>query len=135
MKLQLIGHEHRYSVEQAVVAFLNRKATLSESIPPGDSGDRLISKLSYGEKYVTASAELVLDGERYVRTSRYLISNFDTESERIRIEQHLLKQAVFKAVKQATGADYPWGSLTGMRPTKLVLRMLEDGKTTNQHRS
>ena len=129
MKLQLIGHEHRYSVEQAVVAFLNRKASLCEEIPPEYTGDRLISKLSYGEKYITASAELIIDGERYLQTSRSRISDVDSASKRIGLEQHVLKQAVFKAVKQATGTEFPWGSLTGMRPTTLVLRMLEDGKT------
>ena len=129
MKLHLVGHDYRYSVEQAVVAFLNRKTILCEEIPPGNSGDRLISTLSYGQQYITASAELVINGERYVQTSRFSISNVNSESERIGLEQHVVKLAVFKAVQQATGAEFPWGSLTGMRPTKLVLKMLEEGKT------
>lgn len=129
MKLCLIGHNHRYSIEQAVVAFLNRKATLCEDIRPDETGDRLISSLSYGRKYVTATAELVLDGKRYRKTARAQIEGVFSENERIRREQHTLKLSVFKAVRQATGAEFPWGSLTGVRPTKLILRMLESGQT------
>ena len=33
MKLQLIGHEHRYSLSRQLL-LLNRKASLCEEIPP-----------------------------------------------------------------------------------------------------
>jgi oxygen-independent coproporphyrinogen-3 oxidase len=129
MKLCLVGHSHRYSIEQAVVGLLGRKAVFCESIPEDDVGDILISKLSYGEKYATAKAELRLDGRRYIESAKADLSGLQTEDDRIRLEQHALKLAVFKAIRKATGEEYPWGSLTGMRPSKLALRMLEDGYT------
>jgi oxygen-independent coproporphyrinogen-3 oxidase len=127
MKLCLVGHSHRYSIDQAVVGLLGRKAVFCETVPEDDGEDLLISKLSYGGKIATAKAELILNGERFIETAKADLSVARTESERIRLEQHALKLAVFKAIRSATGEKYPWGSLTGMRPTKLVLRMLEEG--------
>jgi len=129
MKLYLVGHDYRYAIEQAIVSFLNRKAVLCQDIPQDDAEDRLISTLSYGDKYLTGTAELVLNGRKYRKAARAQIKGMDTDEERINREQHVLKTSVFKAAKEATGAEFPWGSLTGVRPTKLVLRMLESGHT------
>lgn len=157
MKLFLVGHSYRYAIEQAIVAFLNRKAVLcgdadksedtgtgplfsmtgadtgasllSRSNRPEDTEDRLISTLSYGRKYITATAELVLGGRKYKKTERMPIEGTDSDEERISREQHILKTSLFKVARQATGAGFPWGSLTGVRPTKLVLGMLESGYT------
>ena len=139
MKLYLIGHTHRYAIEQAAVGLLGRTSEFCGGALPGGQlpdGDVLVSKLSYGKKYGTASAVLRL-GDQVVRaTSRAERVAADDTDGRIRSEQHALKLAVFKAVRAATGESYPWGSLTGMRPSKLALGFLEDGmspETVKRH--
>lgn len=147
MKLYLVGHNHRYAIEQAVVGLLGRKADLCVEVdsgrlsnpgpdtsgapfPAAQSGeDRLVSKLTHGARYATARAELTLGGRRFAGTAKADLSGELPEEERTRLEQHALKLAVFKAVREATGSEYPWGSLTGMRPSKLALRLLDDGMT------
>ena len=37
-----------------------------------------------------------------------------------RIKKHGAKLAMYDALKKATGKNLPWGSLTGIRPTKLL---------------
>lgn len=140
MKLYLIGHAHRYSIEQTIVGLLGQKAescvetdaasfdTFCGSDVETDGGeDILISKLSRGEKFATASAELRLNGKRTSKTARADISKAGDKVDRVRLEQHALKLAVFKAIREATGDRYLWGALTGMRPSKLVLGLLEEG--------
>lgn len=127
MKICLIGHGHRYAIEQAIVSLLGVKAELCDEIPPGCEDDMLISCLSGEGGRLTAKAELRWKGESRVETEYVDADRAVSEDDRARLEQYALKSAVFKAVRSATGNSYPWGSLTGMRPTKLALRMLEEG--------
>lgn len=38
-----------------------------------------------------------------------------------------LKKALYESLSRRTGKSLPWGTLTGIRPTKISLKMLEDG--------
>ena len=42
MKLFLVGHSYRYAIEQAIVAFLNRKAVLCDSTGRFDRGKDIL---------------------------------------------------------------------------------------------
>jgi oxygen-independent coproporphyrinogen-3 oxidase len=42
------------------------------------------------------------------------------------------KTCLYRLLKRATGIRPPWGSLTGIRPTRLFYEALEDGKTNEQ---
>ncbi len=43
-----------------------------------------------------------------------------------------LKSAVYNALSENTGKELPWGILTGIRPTKIVMAMLEEGKSDKE---
>ena len=38
-----------------------------------------------------------------------------------------LKQKLYDLLAKSTGRELPWGTLTGIRPTKIPMKMLEDG--------
>lgn len=42
--------------------------------------------------------------------------------------KNLLKQLIYKGLSQHTGKELPWGTLTGIRPTKIPMAMLEEGR-------
>ena len=46
---------------------------------------------------------------------------------RRRAARRLCKQALYDLLKQLTGRQPPWGSLTGVRPTHLMLEALKEG--------
>ena len=48
---------------------------------------------------------------------------------RRRAARRLCKQALYDLMKEMTGIRPPWGSLTGVRPTHLMLEALEEGLT------
>ena len=42
------------------------------------------------------------------------------------------KKLIFKSLKEMTGCIYPWGTLIGIRPSKIALKHLRDGKTEKE---
>lgn len=48
------------------------------------------------------------------------------EEDRIRTKNEL-KRTVYRVLARHTGKELPWGSLTGIRPTKIALSMLQEG--------
>lgn len=43
-----------------------------------------------------------------------------------------VKQVVYQALARETGRELPWGDLCGIRPTKLTMRLLEEGKSEEE---
>lgn len=46
-----------------------------------------------------------------------------------------LKQLLYRMISAKTGKELPWGSLTGIRPAKIAMQLLEEGKTQEEIRS
>lgn len=46
-----------------------------------------------------------------------------------------LKQCLYRMLSKHTGKELPWGTLTGIRPTKIPMSMLEQGKTETEIRA
>ena len=42
--------------------------------------------------------------------------------------KNLLKQLIYNSLSKLLGKKLPWGTLTGIRPTKIPMTMLEEGK-------
>lgn len=40
-----------------------------------------------------------------------------------------LKVAIYELLSEVTGVKLPWGTLTGIRPTKIPMKMIEEGKS------
>ena len=43
-----------------------------------------------------------------------------------------LKQIIYRGLSKATGKELPWGTLTGIRPTKIPMTFLEEGKSEEE---
>lgn len=43
-----------------------------------------------------------------------------------------LKQLIYVTLSECTGRELPWGTLTGIRPAKIPMTMLEEGKSDGQ---
>ena len=53
-------------------------------------------------------------------------ASVDYERDR-RETKNVLKRLVYTALKELTGITLPWGNLTGIRPTKIPMKLLEEG--------
>ena len=43
-----------------------------------------------------------------------------------------LKQNLYELLSESTGQHLPWGTLTGIRPTKIPMKLLEEGKSRDE---
>ena len=126
MKLYLCGHDDRYAIEQLQLALFP-----DESMEPVETpfdGDGAISKLSQGKVYLTATAKITLQGKTATAMRRLKSYDADVPSRR-----RLLQNAYFDAaMKLRTPPE--WGSLSGVRPSKLTSKHLLAGGTPKSAR-
>ena len=55
------------------------------------------------------------------------------ESHRLRKQnKDALKSVLYQLLRELTGKDLPWGNLTGIRPAKLAMGLLDEGMTKEQ---
>lgn len=131
MTLVLQGHSYRYGVEQTVMALL-----------PEDKIQRLIL---WDQEQVDLSqlegnyviSQRVEDGATQsvtVKTTLYYQGNatvgqvsFSLEEKNQTIaHQYGVKESLFRAIVQVLPAPPPWGSLTGVRPSKMATKVLKE---------
>jgi len=130
MTLYLVGHDYRFSTEEGVVSFLGFKPdeTVVCDHPPKNAEDAIVSRLTLSGKRITATAKISFGG-RSVNARSYASIEGESEREIVRLSQHALKIALYKAARVLRGSDsdddMPWGSLSGMRPSKLAMAFLE----------
>ena len=125
MRLYFSGHDCRYAAEQSLLMlFPGEKPEYPEGSP---SGERCELRVSRGAKYTVCTALLVRSGAAF--RGRAQAENPDPADEyALRgCENRLVKLAFYRAAL-ASGLPKPeWGSLSGVRPAKLVDAYLREG--------
>ena len=132
MKLQLIGHTYQYAAEQIMTVLFPGDKPEFGICSKGEDNCAVIS-LSRGAVWVTAVTRMRRDGKEAKGVSRARLEELETdEFARDRVCQRIVKLSFFKAAVAITGETPPWGALTGIRPARLVTRMLEQGLTEKE---
>lgn len=125
MRLYFSGHGCRYAAEQSLLMlFPGEKPEYPEGSP---SGERCELRVSRGAKYTVCTALLVRSGAAF--RGRAQAENPDPADEyALRgCENRLVKLAFYRAAL-ASGLPKPeWGSLSGVRPAKLMDAYLREG--------
>ena len=98
-----------------VFAGEGKKESSGEGLPDLD--------ISFQEEAVLIS---VIDGEKKESSFECLKVEISKEMQRPEIKNRL-KQLIYTALSKYTGKELPWGTLTGIRPTKIPMSMLEEG--------
>ena len=111
MILRVLGHSFQYECENLCRLFYpNEKIITTDSL---DGEDPLTVSTRYENGIVYA--DLSIDGENL---------SLSTETSDEDAELNLAK-LIYKGLSEITGYTPPWGVLTGVRPSKLMLRMIE----------
>ena len=84
--------------------------------------DRIIS-IEYGEQ---VKISVKLEGQK-----REGFSPYDRDEDR-KIRKNKLKQVLYQLLVEETGHTLPWGNLTGIRPTKIAMGLIESGMSNAQ---
>lgn len=106
MRIETLGHQDRYSVEQAVSLFFTPEAELY-----------LISEYVENEKKIKTSVRL---GEK--TGTAYFGADIKDKFE----FKNAVRKSAFLALKEIGDAETPWGVLTGIRPTKFLRGLLQN---------
>ncbi len=128
---------YHYAAEQMMLTlFPTERPEYPEAPPPASlvgEDNAVIFTLHRGKK-LTNMCALVLRGNRWHNgVVRFDSGKLDEEPEAVyHTVQRSLKQAFYNAGSALLGHDLPWGSLTGVRPTKLPTRALWEGATPAQ---
>ena len=113
MKLNLIGHDDLYAVEQLQMSLFGNNAE-------GEA----ISRLSRSGTYCTASTTITYNGRTATACRR-----FKTGDETVRLRRQKLQQSYYAAAIHLLPKLPPWGALSGVRPTKITTKHLLEGGT------
>ena len=122
MKLYLSGHTDRYALEQLQLCLFPEEAM--EFCEKPFRGDGAVSRLSYGKKYLTATAKITRNGV----TTR-AVQRLPLAKESYALRRRMLQRAYYLAALPQLPTVPPWGALSGVRPTKLTTRHLLEGGT------
>ncbi len=109
MKLILTGHDRRWPVEQALFNYFGR-------LEAGEA----VSSLHRGEKFLTCVTVITLHGQSSRGVARVLAEGGAVD--------HGLRRSFYAAARPLLPEQPPWGSLTGIRPAKLALKLADAGK-------
>lgn len=71
-----------------------------------------------------------INGKGYVFS--YPVRSFEEKADRVRYDVYVNKHALYKALSGYFGKELPWGSLTGIRPTRLAARLYDSGMSFPQ---
>ncbi len=126
MRVRLIGHDEKYVTEQTLLGLLPRER-IEYGVPtPSDARWAVISMKAPSQDACLITTEVGWDGKTAACTWRGDLSG--TEYRREGQRRRGLGMCIFKAVRAASGIAPVWGSLTGVSPTKLVMRHLASSR-------
>ena len=125
MRLYFSGHDCRYAAEQSLLMlFPGEKPEYPEGSP---SGERCELRVSRGAKYTVCTALLVRSGAAFRGRAQAESPDPADEYALRGCENRLVKLAFYRAAL-ASGLPKPeWGSLSGVRPAKLMDACLREG--------
>ena len=124
MKLELIGHNEKYALEQSLLALLPDERPVYGTLDADDKRWAVVTMREEADR-VEFVTELGYDGKTARFSYAYPLSGDDYEREGER--RHALGLSFFGAAREALGISPAWGSLTGVRPTKVALALLREG--------
>lgn len=118
MRITSYGHTMDYEAEQIVLLFFpdHENVFLSSTLTTSD-----------GIVYVKTSAEV--DGRKSSHTETAKDVNLSKRS-----LGNLVKRSAYFALRSLSGLPAPWGILTGVRPTKLIRILIDEGKSESEVR-
>jgi len=110
MNLTIHGHEDRYAVEQLLMSLFSQQEVTA------------VSRLSRGKTWLTASAEIEINGKK-TRAARRIKAAEET----VRLRRRALQQSIYLAALPHLETVPAWGALAGVRPTKISTKHLLEG--------
>ncbi|NLC72420.1 MAG: coproporphyrinogen dehydrogenase HemZ [Ruminococcaceae bacterium] len=124
-----MAHNYKYAAEQALITFFPGEKHEEINYAP-KSGKSCIIKLCNGNYFLSCSCIIISDNKRFCGIARLRLDSISkSKVKKESAISGMIKKAVYKAAL-SYGINPPaWGSLTGVRPCKLMSEILLSSKT------
>ncbi len=120
MTLIFADHNFQYETERLFRAFFPPvRIGLSTDMADAD-GEYCLTERSFDGGEIVLSVRLCADGRDISREQRVPCDTPDKEQERV------MSVLLYKLLCEYTGAELPWGILTGVRPVKVLSRLTDN---------
>ena len=128
MKLYLIDHNFRYAAEQMLLTLFPEARPEYPETPPEEGDDYVKLAVGQNNTHAMATCRLHLNGKVSAGRAVVPVSAFtDPLTKNSKLSQ-IVKQSFYRAALAAGVPKPVWGALTGVRPGKLMEKMLREGK-------
>jgi len=124
---------YHYAAEQMMLTLFPGERPEYPEAPPEQRHNTVIFTLERGESVAMVHTLLFWEGRPY--RGAFSFPDRALEAEPVEVYhtiQRAVKQSFYQAGTALVGRDLPWGSLTGVRPTKLPTRAMWNGATPAQ---
>ena len=128
MKLEFIGHNEKYAVEQSLLTLFPDERPVYGSVEASDESWARIA-LTEEDAAVCVSTQLHRGGKE--ASGRYACPLHGSAYEKEGQRRHAIGLSFFRAAKEILGVTPAWGSLTGVRPSKVAAALLREGKSAD----
>ena len=125
MNLYFHGHDNKYAAEQMLLTLYPAERPVYPEGAP--AGDRAEISLSRGARYTTAVCVLTIGGRRSLGRAAAAAEKFSDPVAADSAEAGLIKSAFYRAAMRAGHEKPVWGALTGVRPAKLMSKLMRGG--------
>lgn len=113
--------DFEYDVYSLVRAFYPKSQVQMYYTDEEHTGEyQLLLLLTYGEQEIHLTIQK--DGQKVVEQSAAVAYDRDRKE-----TKNVLKRLVYGSLQSCTKTSLPWGNLTGIRPTKIPMKLLEEG--------
>ncbi|WP_094547191.1 coproporphyrinogen dehydrogenase HemZ [Petroclostridium xylanilyticum] len=134
MKVYLEGHRYEYEIENMIhLFFTNKKIEFIYDKYQLNETDIFISSiLKNTGGQISVSTRIVLNGD--VKENN-IIQKYDSSmspDEYSKLCKSAVKLSFYRAAKQVSPVNVPWGTLTGIRPTKIVHSLIQEGRSDKE---
>ena len=130
MKLYLVNHDQRYAAEQMLLTLFPEERPEYPHAPT--DGDCAVLTLSRGAQNATVTCRLRRDGKTALGRAAVPIAALTDDQTEGRLISRAVKRAFYHAAPQLGVKKPVWGALTGVRPGKLMEKLLLEGCTDAQ---
>lgn len=119
MTLIFSNHKFQYEIERLFRSFFPPMELKLSTDTADAQGDYCLTECAEDGNSVTLSVQLSCDGKSYSMSRTVPVSTPVKEQERE------ISVLLYKALREYTGRDLPWGILTGVRPVKVLSKLTD----------
>ena len=122
--------EFEYDIHSLVKAFFpEENVSVTAEEKHYDEPASWMFRMDYREDGI--AVEWRKNGEEEPAGQAFIAADFTERKE----AKNQLKQGLYQILSGMTGKELPWGTLTGIRPTKIPMKLLEEGQSKETIRS